>query len=236
MNLFQNQLMEYDRLNTMFSPEGRLIQVEYARKATKHGSIILGLVCEDGVLMIADKIIIDKLIVVDKIEKMFKIDNHIVGAVSGLMSDGRIMIERSQVKAQQHRVTYDSAIDVKEITTYISNISQRYTQFAGVRPFGASLMIMGVDSKARLYITEPSGVYMGYYATAIGENNDEVRKILLKKYNKSINLNSGLKLALFSLKEVLKDKFNIDKIECYYIKEDNKKVARFTKNELKNCS
>src|SRR3990167_1681033 len=102
----QHQMMGYDRASTMFSPDGRLLQVEYAKKTVKQGTPVIGIVCKDGVILIADKRVIDKLIVVQSVEKVFQIDEHIAAAASGIMSDARILIERAQILAQQHRVTY----------------------------------------------------------------------------------------------------------------------------------
>ena len=107
----QHQLMGYDRAITMFSPDGRLLQVEYARKTVKQGSTTLGMVCSDGVFVLADKKIIDPLIVPSSVEKVFQIDDHIVTSAAGIISDARVLVERSQIKAQQHRVAYDTDID-----------------------------------------------------------------------------------------------------------------------------
>src|SRR3989338_1485677 len=110
-----HQLMGYDRAITMFSPDGRLLQVEYAKKTVRQGSTVIGMVCSDGVLLVADKRMVEKLVVPESIEKIFQIDDHIAAGASGIISDARVLVERSQVKAQQHRVTYDSGIDVLSV-------------------------------------------------------------------------------------------------------------------------
>ena len=107
-----HQMMGYDRSSTMFSPDGRLLQVEYAKKAVRQGTTSLGIVCKDGVLLLADKRILEKLMVGESIEKVFKVDDHIGASVTGLLMDGRILVERAQLIAQQHGVTYDSPIDL----------------------------------------------------------------------------------------------------------------------------
>ena len=107
-----HQMMGYDRTSTMFSPDGRILQVEYAKKTIRQGSTAIGIVCKDGVLLLTDKRIANKLIISDSVEKLFQVDEHIGAAVSGFVSDGRILIEKARVRAQQHRVTYDEPIDV----------------------------------------------------------------------------------------------------------------------------
>src|SRR4030042_3144172 len=115
MQPMPHQLMGYDRAITMFSPDGRLLQVEYAKKTVRQGSTAIGMVCSDGVLLVADKRIVDPLIIPEKIEKIFQVDDHIAATASGILSDARVLIERSQIKAQQHKVTFDTPIDTISI-------------------------------------------------------------------------------------------------------------------------
>ena len=131
----QHQAMGYDRTATMFSPEGHLLQVEYAQKTVRLGSASIGMVCSDGVFIIADKRADDKLIVQKSANKIYEIDSHIISSVAGIVSDARVLIERAQLVAQQHRVTYDSPIEPELIIKEISNIKQQFTQYGGARPF-----------------------------------------------------------------------------------------------------
>ena len=130
-----HQLMGYDRAITMFSPDGRLLQVEYAKKTVRQGSTAIGMVCSDGVLFVTDKRIVDSLVVPESVEKIWKIDDHIGATASGILSDARVLIERAQLRAQQHTVTYDTPVDVLSIIKDIANIKQQYTQHPRVRPF-----------------------------------------------------------------------------------------------------
>src|SRR5210317_1458210 len=155
MQAMPHQLMGYDRAITMFSPDGRLLQVEYAKKTVKQGSTAIGMVCKDGVLFVTDKKILDPLIITSEVEKIWQIDNHIGVTASGILSDARILIERAQVNAQQHKVTYDSPIDVSSVVKEVCDLKQLTTQSGGLRPFGVSLLIGGIDeSGAKLYLTD----------------------------------------------------------------------------------
>jgi len=136
MQPLQHQMMGYDRAITMFSPDGRLLQVEYAKKTVRQGSTAIGIVCTDGIILVTDKRIVDKLIVPESVEKIWKIDEHIGVTASGIISDGRVLIERAQVLAQQHKVTYDSPIDIISIVKDVANLKQWTTQSGGYRPFG----------------------------------------------------------------------------------------------------
>src|SRR3989338_1301382 len=111
--------MGYDRSITMFSPDGRLLQVEYAKKTVKQGSTAMGIACKDGVVLISDKRITSKLMVPSSIEKMFRVDQHIAATAAGIISDARVLVDRVQVRAQQHSVTYDSRVDILTIVKEI---------------------------------------------------------------------------------------------------------------------
>ena len=229
----QHQAMGYDRVSTMFSPDGRLLQVEYAKKTVRQGTSTIGIVCKDGVLLVADKRIIDKLIVGHSVEKVFQIDEHIAASASGILSDGRILIEKAQVLAQQHRVTYDEPIDVHSIVKDMCNLKQAYTQYGGARPFGVALLVAGVDGKAKLFVTDPTGIYFEYKATAIGEAEDDIKKILEKKYKENMSLDDGLSLAIGALKAVLGKEFSLDRIDGCYIPLKTKKFKKLGKEYIK---
>ena len=175
----QHQMMGYDRAITMFSPDGRLLQVEYAKKTVRQGSTAIGIVCTDGVLLVADKRVVDSLVVPESVEKIWKVDEHIGASASGILSDARVLIDRAQVKAQQNRVTYDSEVDTLTIVKDICDMKQICTQSGGLRPFGVSILVAGIDDTTRKLVeTDPIGMYFQYLATAIGEGEVEVEEIL----------------------------------------------------------
>lgn len=229
----QHQMMGYDRASTMFSPDGRLLQVEYAKKTVKQGTPVMGIVCKDGVLLVADKRVIDKLVVIHSVEKVFQVDDHIAAAASGIMSDARILIEKAQIMAQQHRVAYDEPIEPHALVKEVSNLKQAYTQYGGARPFGVSLLFAGVNDGPQLFLTDPTGIHWEYKATAIGEYEDELKEILSKNYKDSMTIEDGFKLAANALKKVLGKDFNLDRIDGCSIGTSDKKFKRLTKEHIK---
>lgn len=230
----QHQAMGYDRTATMFSPEGHLLQVEYAEKAVRLGSSSIGIVCVDGVLILADRRTEDKLIVQKSINKIHEIDEHIIGSVAGILSDARVLIERAQLISQQHRVTYDSPIEPESVIKDISNVKQQFTQYGGARPFGVSLMLAGVNGKKpELFTSDITGSYISYYANAIGESDDKIREKLREKYRHDLTIKKSAKLALEIFEEVKGKDFNIDKFELAYIKTEEGKLKRLEGKEIK---
>src|SRR3989338_3579498 len=237
MQPMQHRMMGYDRAITMFSPDGRLLQVEYAKKTVRQGSTAIGMVCSDGVLLIADKRVVDTLIVPESIEKIWQIDVHIAASASGILSDARVLIDRAQLKAQQNRVTYDSEIDTLTVVKDICDLKQICTQSGGLRPFGVSILVAGIDnSKARLFETDPTGIFFEYTASVIGEGEVEVEEILHKEYKPELSIDDGLKLSLKALKKVLGENFNVDSVDAAYIKIDEKKFRKISRQKIENAA
>jgi proteasome alpha subunit len=230
------QKMGYDRSITMFSPDGRLLQVEYAKKTVRQGSTSLAIVCKDGVVFVSDKRIVGKLVVPESVEKMFKIDDHIGALASGIISDARVLIERVQVKAQQHAVTYDSKIDILTVVKEMSNLCQYTTQSAGLRPFGVSLLVGGVDEddEPKLFMTDPTGIFFRYRAAVIGEGETDIEKILQKKWKPTLSMEEGIDLGVSALAEFIGSDLNTDRLEVVTITTKDKKYRKVPDEKLKD--
>ena len=227
-----HQMMGYDRASTMFSPDGRLLQVEYAKEAVKQGSTAIGIVCKDGVVLIADKRVVDKLVVAGSVEKIFQVDHHIAGTAVGYVMDGRVLIERAQLLSQQHKITYGVPIETIGLVKEICDIKQNYTQYGGARPFGVSLLFVGQDEdKAALFVTEPTGIFFEYKATAVGESSELAKEILRKEYNENLTTEDGVKLAVKALRKVLGKEFDLKRIDGAIIKDT--KYQRLDRKQIK---
>ncbi len=224
--------MGYDRAITVFSPDGRLFQVEYAREAVKRGATAIGIKCKDGVILIADKRVGSKLLEADTIEKIYKIDEHICAATSGLVADARVLIDRARIEAQINRLTYDEAITVKELAKRICDFKQQYTQYGGVRPFGVSLLIAGVDEVPKLYETDPSGALLEYKATAIGMGRNTVVEYFEKEYRPDMNFDEVLILGLVAMGKAIESELLAENIEVGYVKLEDRQFRDMTADEL----
>ena len=230
----QHQQMGYDRTATMFSPEGHLLQVEYAEKTVRLGPLSIGMVCSDGVFILADKRIRDKLIVQKSSVKIHEIDSHIIASVAGIVSDARVLIEKAQVLSQQNRLTYDSPIEPELVTKELADIKQQFSQYGGARPFGVALMIAGVNNKKpELFTSDVTGNYMSYHANAIGENDEKVREILRERYRQHLTIKEGVKLATEIFQEVKEKDFNLENLELAYITKDKEKIKRLEGEKIK---
>jgi proteasome alpha subunit len=230
----QHQAMGYDRAATMFSPEGHLLQVEYAEKTVRLGSSSIGLTCSDGVIMVADRRITDKLITQKSSLKISEVDDHVMASAAGILSDARILIEKAQLVAQQHRVTYDSPIEPELVAKELANTKQMFTQYGGVRPYGVSVMIAGVNKgKPELFSSDVTGNYFSYVAVAIGENDEKIKERLREKYNPKMSCEDGIKLCMQIFKEILSKNFDISRFDVAQISLKNPKLKRISGEDLK---
>jgi len=233
MEPIQHQMMGYDRAITMFSPDGRLLQVEYAKRTVRLGNTAIGIVCKDGVILVTDKRLVDKLVVPDSIEKIFKIDDHIMATAAGILSDARVLVERAQLKAQQHRVEFDSPIDNLAIVKDICNLKQLTTQSGGYRPFGVALLIAGIDENGiSLFETDPTGLFYQYKAAVIGEGEADAEEMLHKEYDENMTMEDGLKLAIKLLKKVLNSNFKAERIDAAMIPVSTMKMKKVSKEKI----
>ena len=215
--------MAYDRAITVFSPDGRLFQVEYAREAVKRGTTTAGLKFKDGVVLIVDKRITSRLIEPESIEKIFQIDDHIGCATSGLVADARVLIDRARLDAQINEITYNERIQVRTLVKRICDFKQTYTQYGGVRPFGTALLIAGVDETgARLFSTDPSGALMEYKASSEGAGRSGAMQFFEEQYREDISMDEAIDLGIKALNKGTEGKLNPEAIEIGIIKKDEK--------------
>ncbi len=222
----------YDRAITVFSPDGRLFQVEYAMELVNRGATILGIRCSEGVVLGAEENV-EPLEEAEYSWKIFKVDEHIGAAIVGLSSDARMLIDQARIYAQSNRLTYDEPIDVEVITKRACDIKQLYTQHAGVRPFGVSIIFGGVDKTgSHIFYTHPSGTYRGYKATAAGAGRETVLSILKEEYREDMGIEDTTKLAVKCLVKALEARQLPPRIKIVVIPLATKKMEMLTDDKI----
>jgi len=222
----------YDRAITVFSPDGRLFQVEYVMELVNRGATILGIECAEG-LVLGSEENVEVLEEAGYSWKIFRVDDHIGAAIVGLSSDARILIDQARIYAQSNKLTYDEPIDVEVVTKRICDIQQMYTQHAGVRPFGVSIIFGGVDKTgSRVFGTHPSGTYRGYKATALGAGRETVLAILKDEYKEDMSLEDTTKLAVKCLIRALDARQLPPRIKIAVIPMTTKKLDMLTDEKI----
>jgi len=222
----------YDRAITVFSPDGRLYQVEYAIETVKRGTIALGIKTKDGIVFAADERP-RKLQIVAEPQKLFKIDQHIGVAAAGYIPDARSQVDDARFFSQSNKIVYDESVTVETVAKHMADQCQQYTQYAGARPIGVALIIGGIDENGNsLFLTDPSGAYVPYHAVAIGAYSDKVTEFLKKEYKSEMTLEESKILAVAAINLVSNDTNNSEQIKICQIKSDTKRFEVIDKNQI----
>ncbi|HEV2317209.1 MAG TPA: archaeal proteasome endopeptidase complex subunit alpha [Thermoplasmata archaeon] len=225
--------MAYDRAITVFSPDGRLFQVEYAREAVRRGATTSGVVFRDGVVLAADRRIPNpKLAEPASLEKIHQIDENVACATAGLVADARVLVDFARLTSQINRVTYAEPMTVELLVRKICDYKQQYTQFGGVRPFGTALLVGGYDDTGvHLFETEPSGSLTSFKATSTGGNKGPVMELLEQKYSPDMDSEAAILLAIEGIRQSLEDPQTLTQVEVCLVQKD-KGFRRLTAEEI----
>ena len=223
----------YDRAITVFSPDGRLFQVEYAIETVRRGALAVGLKTNDGVIIAVDEKT-KKLQISHTPQKLFQIDYHVGAAAAGYIPDARVQIDNARFFSQSNKLVYDEPVEIETVAKHLADQCQQYTQYGGARPIGVSLIIGGVDSNgSTLYLTDPSGAYVLYNAVAIGGNSDAANEFLEKNYNPNMSLDDAMLLAVSTIQNSNPDQTDVDHIKMSQIKLDTKEFEFIDNKKIK---
>ncbi len=225
----------YDRAITVFSPDGRLYQVEYAIETVRRGTIAVGVKAKDGVVIAVEEKP-RKLQISEIAQKIFQIDDHIGVAAAGYIPDARSQVDNARFFSQSNKLIYDEPVGVETVVKHLADQCQQFTQFAGVRPFGVALIIGGVndDKKSQLFLSDPSGTYISYDAVAIGSGSEQVTEFLEKNYKSDISLEDASILATASIYLSSEDKEGTQHIRIAQIKSDSKQFEIISEEQVAN--
>lgn len=232
MQMTNPQQAQYDRGKTIFSPDGRLFQVEYAKEAVKKGATALGIVYDTGVVLAATRK--TNSLGVRNPEKVFKIEDHLGVATSGLVADGRNLVEEARNEAQKHLMTYDEEIPIFTLSKFVADRCQQFTQYGGVRPYGVSTITGGIkDGQLGVYQTDPSGTLNQWKAIAIGKGGEDAKEHLEENWEGGLDEESAVELAVEALK-VGEDDIETENIELSVVDEEEN-FRRMTPEDLEDA-
>jgi len=227
------QQQAYDRGTTIFSPDGRLYQVEYAREAVKRGSASIGVRTPEGVVLLADKQSHSPLLEPSSVEKLHKADDHVGMASAGHVADARQLIDFARRQAQVNRLRFGEVMGVETLTKTVTDFIQRYTQVGGARPFGVALVVGGIENgEPRLFETDPSGTPYEWEALAIGESRDTIQDYFEEHYEEDLSLDEGIELALRALASVSDDGLEAAGLGLATIDVDTEQYHQYSLDEL----
>jgi proteasome alpha subunit len=197
-----NDRQAYDRGTSLYSPDGRIYQVEYAREAVARGAPAVAVRGEDAVVLAAVVKARSNLQVEDSVEKLHKLDEHLGAATAGHAADGRQLVDFARRAAQRERLRYGQPMAPESVATGLADHVQEYTQSGGTRPFGAALLVGGVeDGEPALYALGPEGVPETWRAAVIGANSSGIREHLEGTYRDDLTADEALALLVDALRE-----------------------------------
>ncbi len=222
----------YDRAITVFSPDGRLYQVEYAIETVKRGALAVGIKTKQGVIIAVEEKP-RRLQISTTPQKIFQVDYHIGAAAAGYIPDARSQVDNARFFSQSNKMIYDESVEVETIAKHLADQCQQYTQYAGARPIGVSLIIGGIDVNGNsLFLTDPSGTYIPYDAVAIGADSDKVTEFLTKEYKAKMTLEETKLLAIASINMVNKDVSGSEHIKISQIKVETKQFEILDEQQI----
>ncbi|KAG0441035.1 Proteasome subunit alpha [Dictyocoela muelleri] len=203
--------MTYEESLAVFSPNGRLIQIEYAQKASDQGSLVTFSIQNNGIFLCIEKKNINPLIVEPENSKFLEICNNIYMSYSGLTPDADILVSQARYISMNYKLRIGDNIDVAKLADLMGNFMQRHTIEGKKRPFGAKILFLGFSNGPRAFIVEPDGNCIEYTAGAIGSKSDEAIKVLEEKNDLNENM------AYFAISTFVKDTKGL--IQSFWITE-----------------
>ena len=226
----------YDMTPTMYSPDGRIYQVEYAMETVKRGTLAIGVCSKEGVIIAVEEKA-RTLQTTGITQKIFQVDFHVGIAAAGYIPDARIQVDSARFFSQGNRMTYDESVEIGTVAKYLADQSHQFTQYSGVRPNGVALIIAGIDQKGEsIYVTDPSGTYVQFAAVAIGAGSEDVNDFLEKHYNPDMSIDDASSLAIAAINLKDKQKDGVDDIKMAKITTETKVFEKVSESDLKNYS
>ncbi|RDZ65155.1 proteasome endopeptidase complex, archaeal, alpha subunit [Haloferax sp. Atlit-12N] len=231
----QAQQQAYDRGITIFSPDGRLYQVEYAREAVKRGTASIGVRTPEGVVLAADKRSRSPLMEPTSVEKIHKADDHIGIASAGHVADARQLIDFARRQSQVNRLRYGEPIGIETLTKEVTDHIQQYTQVGGARPFGVALLIGGVENGTpRLYETDPSGTPYEWKAVSIGADRGDHQEHLEENFREDLTLDEGIELALEAIGSTSEEGTSPDGVDVATVSAETERFVELSNDEIES--
>lgn len=227
----------YDRQITIFSPEGKLYQIEYALKAIlTNEQTSIGVRGKDSSVIVTPKKMPDTLVDPSSVSSIFNITPTIGCVMTGLVADAKAAVQRTRYEASNFKFKYGYDITPEALAKRIGNINQIYTQHAYMRPLGVSMMLIGFDKEIgpQLFYCDPTGSYYGCKGMASGKKEIEAKNFLEKKVktNKEWNEEETIQIAIDCLQTVLSTDFKANELEVAVVSEKNSKFRKLSEKEI----
>lgn len=214
---------QYDRSAAMWSPDGELVQLSYARKASERGAAAVGMILDESTILLAGETLFDPLVV--RPDKIQEIDKGLFLVASGLSTDSNLLIGQSRLVAQQHSLIYGEKISVRALAQRLGDVMARHTIQGGLRPFGTALILAGfnpVSKTSELFFVDNGGSFFAVNAYAAGSGNERVIDALRKQYKRDLSIDDAKKMVLDIVTQALgkKDPMTEKELEIHILRSE----------------
>lgn len=174
--------MPYDSSKTTFSPEGHLLQVQYAHRAVQNGSLIVALRSTQGIVVACEQKLTARL--QQRLARIQEVYADVRCVFSGLGADARILLQQARLAAASYQLRLQKNPNAADVARDLSKICQEYTQKGGRRPFGVCCVVF---DKQQIYTVDPSGVCAEWEGIAVGGQAQKVQSMLEERWKKDMN-------------------------------------------------
>jgi 20S proteasome subunit alpha 1 len=227
----------YDRMITVFSPEGRLYQIEYTFKAIKAAGLTsVGVRGDDSCCVVTQKKVPHKLLDPSSVTHLFKITDTVGCVQTGLIADAKAQVERMRQEASDFKYNFGYDMPPDVVAKRVADIAQVYTQHAGMRPYGVAMMLIGIDAEKgpQLFKCDPAGYYIGYKAATAGAKDQEAQNLLEKKFKnaQSLSYDETVQTAISTLQSVLSADLKTSEIEVAVVSKADPKFRVLDEKEV----
>jgi 20S proteasome alpha/beta subunit len=196
----------YDKSTVIWSPDGELVQLSYARRASEKGLSAIGMILDNNTILLAGRTKLDEL--VETQSKIKIVDNGLYLLASGLSSDSNLLLYQSRLISQRHTLIYGEIIGPEALAKQLGDIMARHTLSGGLRAFGASLLIAGFnpnDKKPKILFVDNGGSYFSARAYASGQDSEKIVSFFREHYKTGISVEGGKKLVLDAINFTITD-------------------------------
>jgi 20S proteasome subunit alpha 1 len=230
--LFSN----YDHHISIFSPQGRLYQMEYCFKSANSGLTGVAVRGKDSVCVVTQKKVPDRLMDGSSVTHLFNLTQKIGCCVTGSMADSKSMVQRARYEAGQWAFDNGYPMPVGVLARRMADLAQVNTQSAHMRPLACIGLFVGVDDEKgpQVFKVDCAGHFLPYFAAASGPKEQEAMNFLEKRVKemKEMTKDQVIQTAITCLGHVLGSDFRGSEIEVGCVEGKDGIFAPLTEDEI----
>lgn len=228
----------YDHHISIFSPQGRLYQIEYAFKAANAASGLTGVAVRgaSSAVVVTQKKVPDRLMDPKSVSHIWNITPQIGCLCTGMLADSKAQVQRARYEAADFQFKYGYPIPVAALAKRIADVAQVYTQSASMRPLASVCLLIGVDDEKgpQVFKVDCAGHYLPFKGAASGTKEQEAANFLEKRVKDmpEYTADQTVRQAIMCLGHVLGSDFRGSEIEVAMVEGKRGKFRTLDEEEI----